>query len=149
MAGPSEYTFERTYHDKIKAAILDWSGTLADAYVIAPAVFFVEVFKNQGIEISIEEARGPMGLRKDSHIQKLTEDPEIIARWRSHERWLLGNWSGPLLQLHEHQHVGRRGHAFRSRRRCRYGQNPQDSGASGRSLRHRQPCGITSRHRRH
>ena len=81
MAGPSEYTFERTYRGKIKCAVLDWSGTLADAYVIAPAVVFVEVFKSQGVEISMEEARGPMGLRKDIHIKKLTEDPVIAARW--------------------------------------------------------------------
>lgn len=83
MAGPSEYTFARTYRGKIKAAVLDWSGTLADAYVIAPAVVFVEVFKNQGVEISMEEARGPMGLRKDIHIQKLTQDPVIAARWEA------------------------------------------------------------------
>ncbi|VAV97149.1 Phosphonoacetaldehyde hydrolase [hydrothermal vent metagenome] len=81
MAGPSEYTFSRIYRGKIKAAVLDWSGTLADAYVIAPAVVFVEVFKSQGVEISMEEARGPMGLRKDIHIQKLTQDPVIAARW--------------------------------------------------------------------
>lgn len=81
MSGPSEYTFERSYRGKIKCAILDWSGTLADAYVIAPAVVFVEVFKSQGVEITMEEARGPMGLRKDIHIKKLTEDPVIAARW--------------------------------------------------------------------
>ncbi len=81
MSGPSEYTFSRTYRGKIKAMVLDWSGTLADAYVIAPAVVFVEVFKSQGVEISMEEARGPMGLRKDIHIKKLTEDPVIAARW--------------------------------------------------------------------
>jgi len=83
MAGSSEYTFARTYRGKIKAAVLDWSGTVADAYVIAPAVVFVEVFKSQGVEISMEEARGPMGLRKDIHIQKLTEDPVIAARWEA------------------------------------------------------------------
>jgi len=83
MSGPSEYNYERSYRGKIKAAILDWSGTLADAYVIAPAVVFVEVFKSQGVEISMEEARGPMGLRKDIHIRKLTEDPVIAARWQA------------------------------------------------------------------
>ena len=83
MSTTSEYVFERSYRGKIKAAILDWSGTLADAYVIAPAVVFVEVFKNQGVEISMEEARGPMGLRKDIHIQKLTQDPAIAARWEA------------------------------------------------------------------
>jgi len=81
MSGPSEYTYGRTYRGKIKAAVLDWSGTLADAYVIAPARVFVEVFNSQGVEVSMEEARGPMGLRKDIHIKKLTEDPVIAARW--------------------------------------------------------------------
>ncbi|MFV2001427.1 MAG: phosphonoacetaldehyde hydrolase [Paracoccaceae bacterium] len=83
MSQFGDYTYQRTYRGKIKAAILDWSGTLADAYVIAPAVVFVEVFKSQGVEISMEEARGPMGLRKDIHIQKLTRDPVIAARWEA------------------------------------------------------------------
>ncbi len=78
-----DYTYERTYRGGVKALVLDWSGTLADAYVIAPASVFVEVFKNQGVEISMEEARGPMGLRKDLHIKMLTEDPEIAARWEA------------------------------------------------------------------
>ncbi len=83
MSNFSEYKFTRTYQGKVKALVLDWSGTLADKYVIAPAVVFVEVFKSQGVEISMEEARGPMGLRKDIHIKKLTEDPVIAARWEA------------------------------------------------------------------
>ena len=59
------YTYSRTYKGPVQALVLDWSGTIADAYVIAPASVFVEVFANQGVEISMEEARGPMGLRKD------------------------------------------------------------------------------------
>ncbi len=77
------YTYSRTYKGPVQALVLDWSGTIADAYVIAPAVVFVEVFKNQGVEISMEEARGPMGLRKDLHIKELTKDPVISARWES------------------------------------------------------------------
>ncbi len=77
------YTYTRSYRGPVQALVLDWSGTIADAYVIAPAVVFVEVFKNQGVEISMEEARGPMGLRKDLHIKMLTEDPAIAARWES------------------------------------------------------------------
>ena len=30
----------------------------------------------------MEEARGPMGLRKDLHIAALTQEPEIRERWR-------------------------------------------------------------------
>jgi phosphonoacetaldehyde hydrolase len=78
----SDYLFSRSYRGKVKAAILDWSGTVADAYVLAPAVVFVEVFKKQGVEVSMTEARGPMGLRKDLHIKAMTEMPEIRDRWK-------------------------------------------------------------------
>ncbi len=83
MSIRSEYVFSRGYRGKVKGVILDWSGTTVDAYVIAPAVVFVEVFANQGVEITMEEAREPMGLRKDLHIKALTEMPEIRERWRS------------------------------------------------------------------
>lgn len=79
----TDYVYTRSYRGKVKGLVLDWSGTTADAYVIAPAVVFVEVFKNQGVEISMEEARGPMGLRKDLHIKELTKVPEIRERWKS------------------------------------------------------------------
>jgi len=82
MSSNGNFQFNRIYRGKVSTVILDWSGTTADAYVIAPAVVFVEVFKNQGVEITMEEARGPMGLRKDLHIKALTEDPVIRERWK-------------------------------------------------------------------
>ena len=78
----TDYVYNREYRGKVKALVLDWSGTVADAYVLAPAVVFVEVFKKQGVEITMTEARGPMGLRKDLHIKALTEEPEIRERWK-------------------------------------------------------------------
>ena len=81
MALTGDYVFNRSYRGRVKAAILDWSGTTADAYVLAPAVVFVDVFRKHGVEISMPEARGPMGLRKDLHIKALTEVPEIAERW--------------------------------------------------------------------
>ena len=83
MSIQSDYLFTRSYRGRVKGLVLDWSGTTADAYVIAPAVVFVEVFKKQGVEISMAEARGPMGLRKDLHIKELTKVPEIRERWNS------------------------------------------------------------------
>jgi len=65
----------------LKAIILDWSGTTADAHVLAPAVVFVDVFEKHGVPISMVEARGPMGLRKDLHIAKILEIPEVRERW--------------------------------------------------------------------
>jgi phosphonoacetaldehyde hydrolase len=77
----SEFSYRREYRGGVKGLVLDWSGTTADAYVIAPARVFVEVFAKQGVEISMTEARGPMGLRKDLHIIELTHDPTIRERW--------------------------------------------------------------------
>ena len=82
MAYDPNFVYARTYRGKVKALVLDWSGTVADAYVLAPAVVFAEVFKKHGVEISMFEARGPMGLRKDLHIKALTETPEIRHRWK-------------------------------------------------------------------
>ncbi len=78
-----EYRYTKEYRGKVKGLVLDWSGTTADVYVIAPAVVFVQVFKKFGVEISMLEARGPMGLRKDLHIKALTEVPEIRERWKA------------------------------------------------------------------
>jgi phosphonoacetaldehyde hydrolase len=82
MGVTADYVYNRSYRGKVKAVILVWSGTTADAYVLAPAVVFVDVFKRHGVEISMAEARGPMGLRKDLHIKALTEVPEIRERWK-------------------------------------------------------------------
>ena len=66
---------------KIKSVILDFSGTTVDPYVIAPAITFVEVFKKHGISINMDQARAPMGLRKDIHIEKILKNPEISNKW--------------------------------------------------------------------
>ena len=66
---------------KIKSVILDFSGTTVDPYVIAPAITFVEAFKKHGISINMEQARAPMGLRKDIHIEKILKNPEISNKW--------------------------------------------------------------------
>jgi phosphonoacetaldehyde hydrolase len=79
----SDFRFHREYRGQVKGLVLDWSGTTADAYVIAPAIVFAEVFRNQGVEVSMNEARGPMGLRKDLHIEQLTLDPVIRERWNA------------------------------------------------------------------
>jgi len=75
------FVYNRSYTGQVKGLILDWSGTTADAYVLAPAVVFVQVFQKHGVEVAMSEARGPMGLRKDLHIKAMTEIPEIRERW--------------------------------------------------------------------
>mgnify|MGYP005806185513 CR=1 FL=1 len=63
--------------------MLDCSGTTMDRYVDAPAIVFVEVFKKYGLEISMPEARAPMGLRKDLHIKAITEIESVRGRFRA------------------------------------------------------------------
>ncbi|XP_014675884.1 PREDICTED: phosphonoacetaldehyde hydrolase-like [Priapulus caudatus] len=77
------YRFTRTYIGPLKACLLDWSGTTADKYVIAPAVVFQDVFKKHKVPISMLEAREPMGLRKDLHILEITRTNEVRERWFS------------------------------------------------------------------
>ena len=76
------YKYFRRYTGPLRACILDWSGTTADKYVIAPAVVFKEVFEKHGVPITMKESRLPMGLRKDLHIKAITEIPEVKARWK-------------------------------------------------------------------
>lgn len=69
------------YQGKVKAVVLDWAGTVLDCGVYAPAVVFVEVFKNEGVPITMEEAREPMGTHKRVHITKITELEGVRRRW--------------------------------------------------------------------
>ena len=82
MSIGSEFVYTRGYRGRVKGLVLDWSGTTADKYVLAPAVVFVQVLRKQNVEISMAEARGPMGLRKDLHILELTKAPDIRERWK-------------------------------------------------------------------
>jgi phosphonoacetaldehyde hydrolase len=50
---------------------------------MAPVEVFVDVFAQQGVEVSIDEARKPMGLAKKSHIEALLADKSIAARWKA------------------------------------------------------------------
>src|SRR5215813_2244222 len=69
------------YKGPLKAVIFDWAGTTVDYGCFAPVAVFIEVFNRQGIEISIAQARAPMGLEKRDHIRAISQQPEIAARW--------------------------------------------------------------------
>jgi phosphonoacetaldehyde hydrolase len=67
----------------LKAVIFDWAGTIVDFGSLAPMGAFVEAFRRFGVEISVAEARVPMGLPKRAHIAALLAEPSIAARWRA------------------------------------------------------------------
>jgi phosphonoacetaldehyde hydrolase len=76
------FRYARSYRGKIQAVLLDWAGTTMDFGCMAPAVVFVEVFKRQGVPITMEEARAPMGAHKRVHIQKITQLDSVRRRWQ-------------------------------------------------------------------
>lgn len=67
----------------LSAVILDWAGTVVDFGSRAPTGAFVRAFKEFGIDISIEDARGPMGMAKWDHIRSVGQVPAVAAAWRA------------------------------------------------------------------
>jgi phosphonoacetaldehyde hydrolase len=67
---------------KLKAVILDWAGTMVDHGSLAPLAVFRRAFAEVGVDITDEEARGPMGLPKWRHIQAVGQLPRIAEAWR-------------------------------------------------------------------
>ena len=66
----------------LQAAILDWAGTVVDFGSFAPTQIFVEAFGEFDVQVSIEEARGPMGMGKWDHIRTLCDQPQIAERYK-------------------------------------------------------------------
>ena len=66
----------------VKAVIFDWAGTVVDYGSLAPMGAFVETFAEFGVDISIDEARGPMGMAKRPHIAALTALPRVAEAWK-------------------------------------------------------------------
>lgn len=76
------FTYHRIYKGPVKLVIFDWAGTTMDYGCYAPAVVFVEVFKRRGVQITMEQARRPMGLKKLDHIRAISLQDEVAALWK-------------------------------------------------------------------
>lgn len=68
--------------EHVRAVVLDWAGTMVDHGSLAPMGVFVEAFARFGVAISIDEARGPMGMAKRPHVAALMRLPRVAAAWR-------------------------------------------------------------------
>jgi phosphonoacetaldehyde hydrolase len=72
----------------IKAVIFDWAGTVVDFGCMAPTLVFIDVFRQKGISLTIEEVRGPMGMAKMDHVRKLLEIDRVREEWMGlHNRY--------------------------------------------------------------
>ncbi len=68
--------------NRIRLVIFDWAGTTVDHGGRAPLAPFVRAFASCGVEITTEQARGPMGLSKKDHLRALLSLPVVAQRWR-------------------------------------------------------------------
>lgn len=69
---------------QIDVLIFDWAGTVLDFGCFAPTQIFVDAFESAfDFQITLEEARKPMGLGKWEHIEALGKDPDVGARWQA------------------------------------------------------------------
>lgn len=76
------FTYKRTYRGPLQAVIFDWAGTIVDYGSRAPAMVFVETFQQFDVDISLAEARAPMGMAKKDHIRAITRLPGVAGRWQ-------------------------------------------------------------------
>lgn len=66
----------------IRAVLFDWAGTVVDFGSCAPVVAVTKSFNEFGVPISLDEARGPMGMSKRAHLQAILDLPRVADRWR-------------------------------------------------------------------
>ncbi|MFM7057085.1 MAG: phosphonoacetaldehyde hydrolase [Planctomycetota bacterium] len=67
---------------RIQAVVFDWAGTTVDHGSRAPAQVFQEIFRRRGVDITVAEARGPMGRAKHEHIALVAALPRVAAAWQ-------------------------------------------------------------------
>lgn len=68
---------------QLQAVIFDWAGTTVDFGSRAPILAFMALFADNNVEISIAEARAPMGLEKRDHIAAVLKMPRVAAAWKA------------------------------------------------------------------
>jgi len=67
---------------QIQAVVFDWAGTTVDHGSRAPAQVFQEIFRRRGVDITVAEARGPMGRAKHEHIALVAALPRVANTWQ-------------------------------------------------------------------
>lgn len=73
---------------RLRAVIFDWAGTTVDYGSLAPLAPFLEVFRRRGVELTVAEARTPMGMYKRDHISALLQMESVRRRWfEVHQRY--------------------------------------------------------------
>ena len=65
-----------------RPSLFDWAGTVVDFGSRAPVIAVMQTFDDLGVPITVDEARGPMGMAKRDHIHTILELPRVADLWR-------------------------------------------------------------------
>ncbi len=68
--------------NKIECVIMDWAGTAVAYGCFAPVAAFLKAFAEKGLTVTMEEARGPMGMTKIDHIRELFKLPSVTEQFK-------------------------------------------------------------------
>ena len=72
---------------EIRCVIMDWAGTAVDYGCFAPLNAFLKVFSEErGVEITLRQAREPMGMLKIDHIRAILSMPAVSEKFRERYR---------------------------------------------------------------
>ncbi len=75
------FSYTRRYTGPVSLVVFDWAGTTVDHGCCAPAMAFIKGFEKHGVEISMAQARGPMGMEKRDHIAAVAALPQVSETW--------------------------------------------------------------------
>ena len=67
----------------VKAVVFDWAGTMIDFGCMAPVQALADVFEEEGMSLSVAEARRDMGKAKLDHLRAIFENPAVAVRWQT------------------------------------------------------------------
>jgi phosphonoacetaldehyde hydrolase len=77
------FLYQRRYRGPLLGVIVDWAGSMVDFGSRAPVEAFRSAFAHEGVEITVAEAREPMGLAKRDHIRTITRMARVAEAWRA------------------------------------------------------------------
>lgn len=67
----------------VKAVVFDWAGTMIDFGCMAPVQALADVFEEEGMSLSVAEARRDMGKAKLDHLRAIFDNPAVAVRWQT------------------------------------------------------------------
>ncbi|RIK72347.1 MAG: phosphonoacetaldehyde hydrolase [Planctomycetota bacterium] len=79
MSAPARWP----YRGPLKAVIFDWAGTVVDYGSRAPVMAILRAFAALDVPVTLDEARGPMGMSKREHLEAMMAVPRIREAWQA------------------------------------------------------------------